>query len=276
MAKKKKQLSRFGLPSGRYSSTRKSVSLFSGRQKSEFECHLNVQEDFKIKLIRKLRSIKRNKAKRINLWHKCSKKNYYIYRSKEGKFQKHKITNITASGYRLINLKSMQEHFTEITTHTIFCEAARTIACNGGSAINLESQLSSYGLACILSARCTGCQKQFVLETSPKLKTEGSNHYDINVRATWGSLTSGNGLAQLNELMSTLDSPSMTQKTFSTIENEINHWWENMLEEDLKCAIEEEKRIAIENNRFHEGVPSISVICDGGGLKDHISIPTMH
>lgn len=184
MAKKKKQLSRFGLPSGRYSSTRKSVSLFSGRQKSEFECHLNVQEDFKIKLIRKLRSIKRNKAKRINLWHKCSKKNYYIYRSKEGKFQKHKITNITASGYRLINLKSMQEHFTEITTHTIFCEAARTIACNGGSAINLESQLSSYGLACILSARCTGCQKQFVLETSPKLKTEGSNHYDINVRAT--------------------------------------------------------------------------------------------
>ncbi|VDI26963.1 Hypothetical predicted protein [Mytilus galloprovincialis] len=135
MAKKKKQLSRFGLPSGRHSSTRKSVSLFIGRQKT----------------------------------------------------------------------------------------------------------------------RCTGCQKQFVLETSPKLKTEGSNHYDINVRATWGSLTSGNGLAQLNELMSTLDSPSMTQKLFSTIENEINHWWENMLEEDLKCGIEEEKRIAIENNRFHEG-----------------------
>lgn len=45
----------------------------------------------------------------------------------------------------------------------------------------------------------------------------------------------------------------MTQKTFSTIENGINHWWENMLEEDLKFAIEEEKRIAIENNRFHEG-----------------------
>ncbi|CAC5392904.1 unnamed protein product [Mytilus coruscus] len=170
MAKKEKQLSKFGLPSCGHSSTRKSVSLFSGRQESEFECHLNVQEDFKIELIRKFRSLKRNKAKRINLWHKCSKKKYYIYRSKEGKYQKHTITNISASGYRLINLKSIQDHFTEITTHTMFCEAARTIAYNGGSAINLESQLSSYGLACILSARCTGCQKKFVLETSPNEK----------------------------------------------------------------------------------------------------------
>ena len=59
--------------------------------------------------------------------------------------------------------------------------------------------------------------------------------------ATWGALASGNGLAHLNEILATFDSPTLSQSNFSTIENEISHWWKDLLETDFSAAIEEEK-----------------------------------
>ncbi|CAC5370712.1 unnamed protein product [Mytilus coruscus] len=89
-------------------------------------------------------------------------------------------------------------------------------------------------------------------ETSPKLLNVGTRHYDINVRAVWGSIVSGNGLAHLNEQLDSMDSPTMAQNTFSVIEHEINQWWKVMVEEEMSSAIDLEKKIAIEKNRYHE------------------------
>ncbi|CAC5415019.1 unnamed protein product [Mytilus coruscus] len=49
-----------------------------------------------------------------------------------------------------------------------------------------------------------------------------------------------------------MDSPTMAQSTFSVIEKEINQWWKVMVEEEMSSAIDLEKKIAIEKNRYHE------------------------
>ena len=51
--------------------------------------------------------------------------------------------------------------------------------------------------------------------------------------------------------------------------------WRELLEESMKEAAEEEKRNAIERGSFHEGVPAIAVIVDGGGANAHTNIHTM-
>ena len=99
-----------------------------------------------------------------------------------------------------------------------------------------------------------GCHREINFETSPRLKIDASSrHFDINVRAVWGSLVTGNGPAPLNEFLACTDSPGLNQKTFSKIESEINRWWNEQLQDDLKKAIEAEKEIAISKGSFHEG-----------------------
>ena len=44
----------------------------------------------------------------------------------------------------------------------------------------------------------------------------------------------------------------MHQRTFNKIENDINVWWNGVLQDELKQAVEEEKEIAIAKGSFHE------------------------
>ena len=59
----------------------------------------------------------------------------------------------------------------------------------------------------------------------------------------------------------------MTKKTFVATESDIGKRWEEKLEDSMKQAAEEEKELAIEQNSYHEGIPSISVIVDAGWSK---------
>ena len=79
---------------------------------------------------------------------------------------------------------------------------------------------------------------------------------DLAMRFTWvvwGTIATGNGQSHLNELLGTTDSPGMNQRTFNKIENDINGWWNEVLQNDLRQAVEEEKELAIANGCFHEG-----------------------
>jgi hypothetical protein len=118
-----------------------------------------------------------------------------------------------------------------------------------------------------MSARCQGCQKTFSLDTSPQLP--GSKRYDINVRAVWGSIVTGNGPSHLNEFLATLNSPGLSQPSFSSIEAEISQWWAQILERDMMAAGAEERLRAINRNDFHHEVPPITVITDGGLVQAH-------
>ena len=59
----------------------------------------------------------------------------------------------------------------------------------------------------------------------------------------------------------------MTKKSFMANEKALGESWQESLKESMKEAAEEEKRMAIERESFHEGVPAISVIVDGGWSK---------
>ena len=77
----------------------------------------------------------------------------------------------------------------------------------------------------------------------------------------------GGGASSLNETMGTMNMNSIKQTSFCKIEEEISKWWQEALETALIEDGKEERKLAIENNSFHEGVPAITVICDGGWSK---------
>jgi hypothetical protein len=171
-------------------------------------------------------------------------------------------------GNRIINLACLQTHITEVTTHVLLCPKAQSIVYQGQSAIQLVSEVRHKGLASILLARCEGCRQEFRFETSPKVQTSsGSNRYAINVRAVWGTMATGGGASNLTETLGTMDIPSLSQPTFTQIEQEISDWWKAILEEELVSAGIEERERAIKRGDYHQGIPAISVICDGGWSK---------
>ncbi|KAJ8307596.1 hypothetical protein KUTeg_014850 [Tegillarca granosa] len=76
---------------------------------------------------------------------------------------------------------------------------------------------------------------------------DNNQHYDVNVRSVWGSMVTGGRVSHLHELMATLNSPSMSQPTYSSIEQEIGDLLGDVVQEDLLAAG--------------------AVICDGGWSK---------
>ena len=153
----------------------------------------------------------------------------------------------------------------DITLHACLCEKAIKIASEGKPPIRLETEVRTLGLASVLMAQCLGCNQKFTVDSSPKVP--GSKRHDVNVRAVWGSMVTGNGPSHLNEFMATMNSPGLTQPSFSAIEEEIGRWWLSVLEKDMLAAGQEERQLAIERNDYHQEVPAITVITDGGWSK---------
>ncbi|KAK3108941.1 hypothetical protein FSP39_019316 [Pinctada imbricata] len=168
-------------------------------------------------------------------------------------------------GYRFMNLDCLQSHISDITLHACTCPQAIQLASQGMSPLNIESELQNMGLASILGVVCQGCRKQFKLVNSPTLPE--SKRYDINVRAVWGSVSTGNGPSHLNELLGTMNSPGLSSTSFTSIEEEIGKWWANTLKDSMLKAGVEERRLAIERGSFHQEIPAITVITDGGWSK---------
>lgn len=64
--------------------------------------------------------------------------------------------------------------------------------------------------------------------------------------------------------MSVLGVPVMSKTTFIHTEREIGEVWEREME---KAMLKEEKRLAEQRGDYHQGVPAITVIVDGGWSK---------
>ena len=67
--------------------------------------------------------------------------------------------------------------------------------------------------------------------------------------------------------MSVFGIPVMTKRVFIKTEHSLGTWWWKVLEESMKTTGQEEKRLAIERRDFHQGIPAITVIVDGGWSK---------
>ena len=124
------------------------------------------------------------------------------------------------------------------------------------------------GLASILSWKCTGCDQEMSFSTSTKVaSTKGNQYWTSNLAAVWGQMVTGGGFNPLEEAMSTLGIPVMSKQSFMLTERQIGDWWWSSLQESMKAAGKKEKQFAIEQNSYHQGIPAITVIVDGGWSK---------
>ena len=80
-------------------------------------------------------------------------------------------------------------------------------------------------------------------------------------------MATGGGFAPLQEQMSVLGIPVMTKRSFMKTESIVGRWWSECLEKSMCEAAEEEKQIAVHKQSFHNGVPAITVVIDGGWSK---------
>ena len=136
----------------------------------------------------------------------------------------------------------------------------------GGSVILTGEERD--GLASIISTQCSRCHHTITLETAKKVKgPRGYRRWECNLAAVWGQMAIGGGHTQLQETMSTLGVPVMTKKNFVQSEHSIGEWWRQELKRSMAAAGEEEKRLAEERGDYHEGIPAITVILDGGWSK---------
>lgn len=83
----------------------------------------------------------------------------------------------------------------------------------------------------------------------------------------WGQMATGGGHSQLEEQMSVLGVPTMSKTSFIATERNIGDMWKQSLLETMAEAGREEKRLAEERGSYHQGVPAITVIVDGGWSK---------
>ena len=97
--------------------------------------------------------------------------------------------------------------------------------------------------------------------------TEGNPIWECNLAAVWGQMVTGGGHSQLQESLSVIGVPLMTKKNFIHTERIIGEWWKVELRDSMIEAGKEEKKLAIDRGDYHQGVPSITVIADGGWCK---------
>ena len=160
----------------------------------------------------------------------------------------------------------MAKFLNSFSQHVLTCEEATQLA-EQDSKVSIEGE-SRIGLASVIRVRCKGCGETLDLESSQKVVgPKGIKRWECNLAAVWGQMATGGGHSKLNETMSVLGVPTMTQRSFVKTEIEIGDWWKQELERSMKAAGEEERRLAIEDKCFYEGVPSITVILDGGWSK---------
>ena len=95
----------------------------------------------------------------------------------------------------------------------------------------------------------------------------GGQYWEANLAAVWGQMVTGNGHEPLSEVTAVMGVPTMTKASFVHSEHHIGGWWWELLQGSMKAAGEEEKKIAIANNSYHQNVPAITVIVDGGWSK---------
>ena len=123
-------------------------------------------------------------------------------------------------------------------------------------------------MASTLCCPCTGCHQDFNFSTSYKVQgMTGGKCWETNLAAVWSQMCTGGGHAPLAETMAVLGVQTMSRQSFMSTERKICEWWRDLFEESMTLAGKEEKEIAIANNSYHQGVPAVTVIVDGGWSK---------
>ena len=169
------------------------------------------------------------------------------------------VTNTsTKTGSRIIDLDTLDTGLNEISNHSAQC----------GGMCMLEGETMHAGLATVLSVKCIKCESKFCIKSSKHVKTaDGHQRWVVNVAAVLGKMSMGGGAASLTCTMAPMNVPGMPKRLYAATERFVSDSMKQLLTAKLLAAGEEERKLATERGDFHQGVPAITVVVDGGKSK---------
>ena len=145
-----------------------------------------------------------------------------------------------------------------LTSHSAKC----------GGVCTLEGETMHAGLAVVLAASCSKFQQQFRINSSTRVTTpNGSKKWSVNLASVMSQMSTGGGKSRLNKVLTTMGVPGMGKRMFAETERFLGEAMKQQLLQSMAKAGCEEKEHAISNNHYHQGVPSITVVVDGGWSK---------
>lgn len=152
------------------------------------------------------------------------------------------------SGRRIIDVAHFFSKIQEISSHGAFNCGLQSMKLTGEKRVGL---VSKFTLECLM------CKEKFYLSNV-------TGELDINTAAVSGAVSIGIGYSQLEELLSAIDLPMMTEPLYQKRHNSVSNSWDKALTKSMNEAAEEEKRVALEKGRISkDGIPVIDVIVDG-------------
>ena len=163
----------------------------------------------------------------------------------------------TITGSRIMNMTELSKSIEHLTSHSAKC----------GGYCMLEGE-THVGLATVISARCTNCHQEFKISSSTYTTTStGAKKWHINIAAVLGQMSTGGGNARLEKVLTTMGVPGMRKQLFRSTEQFLGESMKEQLVQSMAAAGQKERELAISSNNYHQGVPYVSVVADGGWSK---------
>ena len=110
--------------------------------------------------------------------------------------------------------------------------------------------------------KCNMCHYEANFWSHPK----DEKTMDINTAITAGTITTGIGYAQMEEMFAAANVPCMSQKTYIKNREVVLEEFEKTAFENMKKAGELERQLAVERNDVINGYACIPVVADGSWL----------
>ena len=165
------------------------------------------------------------------------------------------MPSCTLNGNRIVSLDRCIHLLTE---HCASCRVP----------LSFLGESSRHGLASVFVSQCPKCYSIIRSDTSSMMTYNNDSHYTTNVQALLGQVaTGGGGGERLEEQLACLQIPSVTQATFIQLERQLGAVFEQLVGDCLMAAGKEEKGLAEAKNCYHNGVPTITVVVNGGWSK---------
>ena len=139
------------------------------------------------------------------------------------------------------------------------------------SLVNIMEEKQS-GLSSIFSIKCSFCAHLNQVKSSAEHRAGSCGPFglvgDINIRALLGFLHSGMGNTHLNNLLSTMNVPTMNHNLFKRREREVGNALEKVATDSCKFNSNLEKKIAEKSSGLSaDRLPGVAVSYDMGWQK---------
>ena len=115
--------------------------------------------------------------------------------------------------------------------------------------------------------QCLKCFTLVRLISSEITSYNTTNHYTVNIGAALGQIATGGGADHLKEQLACIQVPSLSSPTFINLERTMGAAFEDTVGKQLLAAGQVERRMAIAQGNYHNGVPAITVVVDAGWSK---------